>query len=342
MIWLIFLLGSFLRVWNLFSGKSIWSDEVFSMTLAKKPIGAVIDGAIQDVHPPLYYIILHLFSYNELTMRLVSVLSGIGLIYTVYLLGKELFDEKVALLASFLVAISPYFIQSSNEIRSYSLLAFVVTLSTYFYFKGLKIWFVVMALTSIYTEHFSWFWFIGIFGLSFVSKSNLKACFYAFFLGLPSLWLIGYQTHQEGLFQDYRLLEYMNFAVVVKKIAGVFWHFGCGYRYSMLNFHQFINHWWDIPILTVSIYFALLIFFLMARGINNILSDWLCGFLAWWLLAPIVILGICYPIRLDARYLSFCAPAFYLALAYGLSSKTRKWAVYEEKPRKNNDAGYLM
>ena len=132
---LILLLGLILRLTNLLTGKSLWGDCFFSMQLAKKPMLEVIKGSIQDVHPPLYYMVLHLFSQNEASMRAFSAICGVGVVFGVYLLGKTLFCEKTGIVAALLTAISPYFLQSSNEIRSYSFLAFLTVFATYFYFK---------------------------------------------------------------------------------------------------------------------------------------------------------------------------------------------------------------
>ena len=132
---LILLLGLILRLTNLLTGKSWWGDEAFSMTLAKKPFFEIIQGAIQDVHPPLYYMVLHLFSQNEASMLAFSAICGVGVVFGVYLLGKTIFCKKTGIIAALLTAISPYYLQSSNEIRSYSFFAFLTVLSTYFYFK---------------------------------------------------------------------------------------------------------------------------------------------------------------------------------------------------------------
>jgi 4-amino-4-deoxy-L-arabinose transferase-like glycosyltransferase len=49
-----------------------------------------------------------IFGPTALGVRALSILSGLGLIVIMYFLGKELFGEKVGLIASFLVAISPW------------------------------------------------------------------------------------------------------------------------------------------------------------------------------------------------------------------------------------------
>ena len=40
--------------------KSIWYDEVYSLNLVKGNFAQIVSGTAQDVHPPLYYLILKL------------------------------------------------------------------------------------------------------------------------------------------------------------------------------------------------------------------------------------------------------------------------------------------
>lgn len=55
-----------------------------------------------------------LFGPTELGERMLSVLSGIGIISLMYLLGKRLLDERVGLVAALLTAISPWDISLSR------------------------------------------------------------------------------------------------------------------------------------------------------------------------------------------------------------------------------------
>lgn len=55
-----------------------------------------------------------IFGPTELGIRSLSILSGIGLILLMYLLGKELFNKNVGLATAFLIAISPWDINLSR------------------------------------------------------------------------------------------------------------------------------------------------------------------------------------------------------------------------------------
>ena len=64
----IVLIGTFLRVQNL-TAQSLSHDEIFSVVLARTTLLQIVQGTANDVHPPLYYFILHywmkLFSASE-------------------------------------------------------------------------------------------------------------------------------------------------------------------------------------------------------------------------------------------------------------------------------------
>src|SRR3989338_6675850 len=115
-----------------------------------------------------------------------------------------------------LVGICPYFLHLSNEIRSYSTLAFFSTFATYFFFKARNdpsrmIWefaYVLFAVLTIYTEHYGWFWLFGIntyliFKL-LTNWSHEKKWIWiqslVFLIGIPSVLLIIYQVfHDEEI-----------------------------------------------------------------------------------------------------------------------------------------------
>jgi mannosyltransferase len=77
--------------------------------------------------PPLYFFLLvpfYILSRSEWTLRLVSVISGIISIPLIYLLGKRLFNKKIGLISALLLAISPFHLYYSQELRPYSLFLF--------------------------------------------------------------------------------------------------------------------------------------------------------------------------------------------------------------------------
>lgn len=91
-------------------------------------------------HQPLTPILLYFLALinksvipEEFLFRLPSVLFGIATIWILFLLTKELFDEKTALLSSFLFALSPFHLYYSRSLEPYSTLCFFTVVSYYLF-----------------------------------------------------------------------------------------------------------------------------------------------------------------------------------------------------------------
>lgn len=120
--------------------KSIWLDEGFSVSNSKNPILTIMTSP--DPHS-LYFLILHfwtkLFGYSELSIRFPSIIFGVLSVYVIFKLGEVIFDnESIGILSAFIVSISRYHIQYSQDARPYSLLFLFVLLSNYYFIKILK------------------------------------------------------------------------------------------------------------------------------------------------------------------------------------------------------------
>ena len=124
--------------------QSFWLDEAINVVYAKQLSfwQFVTSYPIGDFHPPGWFAILwittHIFGFSEISARLPSLLLGIGTVYLIYLIGKQLFNKRVALISSLLLALAPLHIYYSQEARMYSLAAFAATLSTYYFIKLVK------------------------------------------------------------------------------------------------------------------------------------------------------------------------------------------------------------
>lgn len=102
---------------------------------AKLPL---IFRAYGDYKLPLYIYITVPFvaalGLNELSVRLVSVLSGTGLVLVAYLLTKKIAkNEKISLFSAFLTAVSPWSLFLSRAAVEANLGAFLFALGIYFF-----------------------------------------------------------------------------------------------------------------------------------------------------------------------------------------------------------------
>jgi uncharacterized membrane protein len=121
-----------LRVY-LLSAQSLWNDEGTSIALASRSIEAIINGAARDIHPPLYFFLLHfwmpLVGQAEFAVRFLSVIAGVLVVALTFRLARFFFDEEVAIIAAFLLALSPFQIYYSQETRMYIWVALFAAMS---------------------------------------------------------------------------------------------------------------------------------------------------------------------------------------------------------------------
>lgn len=114
--------------------QSVWFDEAYSITLAKRPIDELVHLTAIDVHPPVYYLFLHfwggLFGFGELSLRLSSVIPMFFAIILMAILLKRLFNKPFAGFATLLLCLSPMLIRYGFEIRMYAMATMLAVLAT--------------------------------------------------------------------------------------------------------------------------------------------------------------------------------------------------------------------
>lgn len=166
-IGMIFLICSVIRL-----DAPVWSDESYSAYLVKGDFGDIMQMAALDVHPPLFYIVLKMwssvFGTTEIAMRFMSVFFGLIAIIFTYQLLKRLFKFRIAAVGTFFMAISPMFIRYSQEIRMYTMVTAIVLMATYFLSlaidnirkqNGGKYWIIygVLVAVGMWTHYFTIF-----------------------------------------------------------------------------------------------------------------------------------------------------------------------------------------
>jgi 4-amino-4-deoxy-L-arabinose transferase-like glycosyltransferase len=136
------LLALAVRLHNL-SYHSLWFDEAMSVHWARSSVSRILEvsmNLLEDRLPPLYYLFLHYWRLfvgdGEVAVRLLSVLLGTLLIPVVYRLASDLFDLRVGSLAAALVALNPFLVWYSQEVRMYALAVLLATLGTWFFLRA--------------------------------------------------------------------------------------------------------------------------------------------------------------------------------------------------------------
>lgn len=147
---------------------NLWFDESYSVGIANHSFKEIWEIGSHDVHPILYYWILHIinliFGNCIVAYRIFSWLCacGIGILGFTHI--RKDFGKKVGILFSFFSLFLPVVAVYAGEIRMYTLAMLVVSLMCIYAYriykkegqKQVKNWilFVVFSLASAYTHYY--------------------------------------------------------------------------------------------------------------------------------------------------------------------------------------------
>ena len=135
---LILILAAYLR-FNGLGDNSLWLDECYTVQFARAGFEGVLTGVASDIHPPLYYLIVHVvilaLGASELVVRTPSAIFGILTCFVTFLLARMVAGRRFALLAALLLAVCPLAIDHSREARMYSLLPLMAGITTLAFLK---------------------------------------------------------------------------------------------------------------------------------------------------------------------------------------------------------------
>lgn len=332
------LLGFLLRLIRL-DFQPLWWDEGYSVWFAARPLADMLRLTAADIHPPLYYALLHgwsgLFGLSPAALRFFSLIAGLLAIPLAYLGGRDLRNPRAGVIAAALVAINPLAIYYSQEIRMYGLaatlslaalwlgwrwaqpgarlrfgiaytLALVAGLHTLYYFALLPLAQFIWMLASARRRFWPWLAALAAAGL----------------LYLP--WI---------LFAGPKLLDYVAYKVVQDNDAplGLLAYLGRHLSAFLVGHLEgpLAAYWpWALLLLLP---FALLL--LRRRSEEAPRSRRFAPALTYLALCLALPLGIAFvqqlrtpfiPPRFE-RILLFCAPAFWLLLAIGVERLRQRW-----------------
>lgn len=370
---LIILLGFFLRIYDI-GEESFWIDEgSTALTVTKyngleilKNIyeqGQILPGyypAVSDL--PMYHYTIELwslaFGISEVSLRAYSALFGLLAIIYVYLIAKLIFNKKVGLLASFLLAISIPAIEFSQEARPYSLFLFLATASSYYFLKALEnnrkrdwIWYAVFILIGLYTHYLFELMLLShilymIFDLFFTrkykfknildnikNKGILKSIFVVYLIiSIISSPLILRTFRTDNVEPWWSRPTISNTAKIFVNFATWFYPSQEGKDKissgSILDIGTF-----DFIVLSSALLTALLFYFFIGsylyKNVKNIMKEKYVVFLLVWFLFPLCLalfVSILTPVAMftSFRYFLFCLPPFVIIASKGILSFKKK------------------
>ncbi|MFZ5916835.1 MAG: glycosyltransferase family 39 protein [Chloroflexota bacterium] len=330
---LLLLLASFgLRIYRL-GDKSIWWDEGLAAWSARQSLPEIARWTASDVHPPLYFWLLHFWRLlsgdSEFGLRLLSAMIGVLGVAATYLLGRQSGRRQTGLLAALLMTFSRFDVWWSQEARMYILAALWAALALW---AAIRFWdghrprdgalYVLFATAGLYTLYLSisvmvvanliwlWVWWRA------QHRSRLLwpwAVAQVVVLLLYSPWLI----YALGRIPTWSSAS----TVAVDVFLRIYW--------TVLTTGIPVNvesHLWlTLPVLAI---FVLGLIRLLWQGRRNWRTARNAGLFLLSLLLPAAVVYVVslpkkaffYSPQLAPRYLLIFAPAFYTLLAWGLDT----------------------
>ena len=314
---LILSLGISLRIFNI--GKyDFWCDETVSILLAKETGHLSVTDYNYFIDPPIFYLLLSFWLHlgkSEFILRFFPFIFGVLSIPAIYLVSKELFNKKVGLISAFILAVSPFHIYYSQELRTYSLVTFLALMTVYYLVKALKVnkvpyWvgFIIFTILTIYSHNIALLLIIAVntYFILFYKRYRvhlrrwLMSQSVIFFFYLPWVGILFKQLHH---IKASNLFQWMPNDYIFNLIR------------TFLIFDLGVNSG-KIPHFLAN----LLVFPLLLLGIwNNKEKIYL---LLSWLFVPIIMSMIVSKLITSVflfRTLIYVSPAYYILISYGLS-----------------------
>lgn len=337
-ILLIFLLALFLRLYDL-GGESIWLDEAASISFSKGTLFQVINRISGLTYNICLYFWIRLFGSSEVSARLPSAIFGSLVVFMIYKVGRSLFNKKTGMASSLLAGLSIFYIQYSQEARSYILTTLLTLVSMYFFIRLLEkrklcisIGYMVSNILLLYAHPFAILiplvqnlYFFTLSPRSNGRKGNSLKIW--LFLQLP-LFIYFFQGISSYVAVFYRVKETMV-DLWIPRPAPIS---------ILVSFLEFSGSLSLMVCFFISSLFSLLIFEKIRGKLNfkiilGSLADFRWNmyfsdiqsnyFLILWLFFPILALFIFSVFFIPSywtRYLIISSPAFYLLAGHGISN----------------------
>ncbi|MFH1857434.1 MAG: glycosyltransferase family 39 protein [Candidatus Omnitrophota bacterium] len=183
----VFLAAAFLQFFRL-GERSLWDDEARIMT----KLAFNLKWLLVYQKNIVFNVILTWWSYygkSEFWLRIPSAFFAFSSLIALYALGKKLFSKETALLAVGLLAISPFFLLETRQVRMYSLTLFFSLASILFLMEYLETGRRGKLLSHI--------------GVSFLAL--LTHYLYFTMLLLQVLWVLSFRQKKPALVKRYFL-----------------------------------------------------------------------------------------------------------------------------------------
>ena len=136
--------GAFLRFYRI--GKEcLWFDEIVVIGYASNSLSGIVEDLVFELgmlFPPLYFFAIRIWvslvGLGPVALRSFSALWGIAAIPIIYLLAREMFGRKAAVVSTVLLTFSAFNIYYSQEAKMYAMWWTLVLASNLFFVRAVK------------------------------------------------------------------------------------------------------------------------------------------------------------------------------------------------------------
>jgi|SRR3989344_3704362 len=290
--------------------QSLWRDEAFSVWISQDSWAEVIRRTSGDFNPPLYYLLLNvwmrIFGKTEIALRGLSVFFFLLFLIAIYYFALRLFKtQRFATVTTLLAALNPMLLYFAFELRMYSLLVLLSTLSMYFLWTKQWRWHVLVTTLGLYTQPYMLFVLAAQNFYLLVNRQLKRAIVQSatvFLLFLPWVPTLLTQLKESGPMWMYPV----DFNLVQSVLGNIF----LGYEGTPGNL------WWVTKL--VSVVLLLVIFWLWQQKQKKVEFRL---FMSWTFIPIIAVLivSLVKPIYVH-RYLIYCTVGEIFLLAYFLTT----------------------
>jgi mannosyltransferase len=323
LVWLAF--G--LRAWHL-DFQSLWRDETDALRFAQAPLSELFGNFTRSGwNGPLYYILLRgwlaLAGDSEFAARYASLLFGVLAVPLTWVVGRRMVGRATGIAGAALVALSPYLIWYTQELKMYALVLALGLFSTYFYRRAL--------------DEGRWRWWLG--HVAITSLMMYTHILTVLILLPQALWFaVGWRRYRprwRGWLVDMAALTLPYLPLAAWQAPLLFSDFQTGHPFYPLDdvlqilFRAFsrgaVAPWEPI---SMGVFMLCLLGGVALRTRNGYRG---VPALALWLIVPLLsvyLISLDMPIFTD-RYLIYVTPAYALLLARGLTAIGQRWRLVQ-------------
>ncbi len=163
-------------VFFFYTRSALWLDEALTVNISRVPLGQLRGALKQDGAPPLYYLMLHVwtaaFGTGDVASRSLSGLCMSAAVVATWFAARRFVGAGGAWVAAVVMVANPYAIRYATEARMYSLEILLVAIGVVAFQRAferpaagrLAIVAVLVAL-SLYTQYWSFYLFAVVFAV---------------------------------------------------------------------------------------------------------------------------------------------------------------------------------